>query len=70
MWTKKQEQFMRKLRADNYFQDVLDADIGPPRRLLKKDRLYPNLQCLRLQPYYVSDRYCLRVMKRIRERYQ
>ncbi|ABY47779.1 hypothetical protein HaGV_gp088 [Helicoverpa armigera granulovirus] len=70
MWTKQHEHFMRKLAADNFFQDVLDADIGPPKRLWKKNRLYPNLKCLHLQPYHVSDRYCLRVMKRMRERYQ
>ncbi|AKR17513.1 hypothetical protein [Mocis latipes granulovirus] len=70
MWTQDHERYMRKIAAANYFQDVMDADIGPPQRLLAKNRLYPNLKRLRLQSYHVSDRYCLRVMKRMRERYQ
>lgn len=68
MWTQQHERVLRKLAADHYFRDVMDADIGPPKRF--GPQLYPNLRKLRLEPYHVVDRYCRRIMLRMQERYQ
>nr|AXS01098.1 ORF078 [Spodoptera frugiperda granulovirus] len=50
------------------FQDVIEADLVPPR--MKKPQLYPDLSRLRLHPYHISDRYCHRIMLRMQERYR
>ncbi|AQQ80350.1 ORF83 [Betabaculovirus altermyunipunctae] len=69
MWTDKHERVVRKLAADHYFQDVMEADVGPPRRH-SRPRLYPDLRCVRFVSYDVSDRYCRRIMRRMHERYR
>lgn len=73
MWTDQHEQLLRRLGAQNYFQDVMNADLYPPQRQNKQQqqqRLYPNLRNIRLHPYHVSDRYCTRILKRMQERYR